>query len=139
MRREDQYKFEGNIDEGSVYAGASASSELQNYRRFLNSITAIDARRKAGERLLPEWWSANAINKCVRIATEDDDAKVEFAVEKHDIQEYYGQDDMPMQLRMFGEALDGTMVAGQSGRQMLEMRADVEEGGGFGSMMSVSM
>lgn len=32
MRREDKYKYEQFVEEGSVYAGASADSEIRNYR-----------------------------------------------------------------------------------------------------------
>lgn len=126
MRREDQYRFEGEVDEGSVYAGGSTAQELQNYRRFLKRITKLDEERPASKNLLPSWWSAAKLEECVKVATTNKDAMVAYAVEKSDVQKFYKQNDMPMQLRMFGEALDGTKVMGQSGATMLQMRASLE-------------
>lgn len=126
MRREDKYKYEQFAEKGSVYAGGSASSELQNFRRFLLQVTELDAKRPKEKRLLPSWWSQDRLEKCVEVATTNQDAMVGLTVEKHDIQEFYKQDDMPMQLRMFGEALDGTKIMGQSGAGMLQMKVALE-------------
>ena len=127
MRREDKYKYEQFVEEGSVYtAGGSAESEIKNYRRFLQRVTDINTSKPVGKRVLPSWWSSETINKCAEVATTNRDAMVGFAVEKHDIQEFYKQDDMPMQLRMFGEALDGTKIMGESAAEILQIRADLE-------------
>jgi hypothetical protein len=128
LRREDKYKYEQFVEEGSIYAGASASSELKNFRRFLQLITEMDAAKPADTRLLPSWWSGDTLERCVEVATTNEDAMVGYAVEKHDIQKFYEQDDMPMQLRMFGEALDGTMVMGQSRDGVLQMKVAFENG-----------
>lgn len=63
----------------------------------------------------------------------------EYAVEQSDIMELYGTNDMPMQLRMVGEKLDGTKTAGQSGAMMLTTMVGVEQnqGGIISSLMSV--
>lgn len=78
------------------------------------------------KKLPPGWWLPTTLGKCAQVATINRDAMVGFVVEKHDIQEFYKQDDMPMQLRMFGEALDGTKIMGESGAVMLRTRAVVE-------------
>lgn len=126
MRREDKYKFEQFVQEGSVYAGASPAKELNNFRAFLQHATNLDFQRPNNKRLFPDWWSSEEIERCIMMATTNADAMVGYAVEKHDIQDFYKQNDMPMQLRMFGEALDGTMIGGQSGSQMLQARATLE-------------
>jgi splicing suppressor protein 51 len=126
MRREDKYTFEQFVQEGSVYAGASPASELNNFRAFLQNATNLDIQRPNNKRLFPVWWSSEEFERCMEVATTDKDAMVGYAVEKHDIQDFYKQDDMPMQLRMFGEALDGTMIGGQSGSQMLQARVTLE-------------
>ena len=126
MRREDKYTFEQDVQEGSVYAGGSPRSELKNFRAFLQNATNLDGQRPNHKRLFPVWWSSGEIEKCIEVAKTDEDAKVEYAVEKQDIQDFYQQNDMPMQLRMFGEALDGTTIAGQSGSTMLQLRAAME-------------
>jgi splicing suppressor protein 51 len=129
MRREDKYKFEGFTQEGSIYRGSSAASELNNFRAFLQNATNLDMERPNNKRLLPAWWSSEELERCVEVATTNADAMVGYAVEKHDIQDFYKQGDMPMQLRMFGEALDGTMIGGQSGSQMLQARVSLENSG----------
>ncbi|KAJ9664201.1 hypothetical protein H2198_000419 [Neophaeococcomyces mojaviensis] len=55
-----------------------------------------------------------------------EDAMVSFAVKKYDAQGFCKQDDMPMQLRMFGEVLDGMTVARRSRTTMLEMKVEMD-------------
>lgn len=126
LRRDDEYTFSSDVDESSIYGGGSPSSELRNYRRFLTKITKLDAKRAADKKLLPSWWSTEKIEQCCSVAMTDKSAMIEYAVEKSDIQDFYGQADMPMQLRMLGEKLDGFKTAGQSGATMLAMRAGIE-------------
>lgn len=125
MRIEDEYVFQGDVDEDSLYSGASAASALRHFKRFLTKAIKKDAARK--RKLLPEWWSKESLNECLEFARTDEFSNVGYAVEKHDIQEHYSQSDMPMQLRMFGEKIDGTLAAGMSGESMLQLRVAVEQ------------
>lgn len=125
MRIEDEYVFQGEVDEDSIYSGASAESALRHFKRFLTKAIELDAERN--KKLLPEWWSKNSLNECLEFARTDDYSNVGYAVEKHDIQEHYSQMDMPMQLRMFSEKLDGTLAAGMSGEAMLQMQVAAEQ------------
>lgn len=126
MRIEDEYVFQGDVDEDSLYGGAGASSALRHFRRFLNKAVRIDAKRH--KKLLPQWWTKESVQECADFARTDDFSNVGYAVEKHDIQEHYSQLDMPMQLRMFSEKLDGTLAAGMSGESMLQMKVATEKG-----------
>lgn len=121
MRMEDEYVFEGEVDEDSLYSGADPESAARHFKRFLNKTIRLDAKRN--KKLLPEWWSKDSVKECFEFARTDDFSNVGFAAEKHDIQEHYCQSDMPMQLRIFSEKIDGTLAAGMSGEAMLQMKA----------------
>ncbi|KIW22943.1 hypothetical protein, variant 1 [Cladophialophora immunda] len=64
------------------------------------------ARAKAAG-MLPQWWNENKEKECVRMAMEDEHFNINFAVEKHDIQEHYKDNLMPMSLRMAAENVYG--------------------------------
>ncbi|KAG4079827.1 hypothetical protein HA402_014958 [Bradysia odoriphaga] len=125
MRLEDEYVFQGDVDEDSLYSGASVESALRHFKRFLTKTIKLDAARK--KKLLPEWWSKDSLQECMNFAKTDDFSNVGLAAEKHDIQKHYCQQDMPMQLRMFSEKIDGTLAAGMSGAEMLALRVAVEK------------
>lgn len=115
LRREDEYKFKADVMLDSIHDGGDLSDELKHSRRFLNNIIKLDTARPEGKKLLPEWWSKDSSKKCVEVATVHKDASIQYAVEKHDIQQFYDMPEMPMQLRTLGEALDGSLVNGQNG------------------------
>jgi len=60
-------------------------------------------------------------------------------VVKKDIQKHYGDELMPMQLRMFGEEIDGTMPAGHPGQSLRDMIAAHEDGTGVPYMIHMSI
>ena len=99
MRCEDEYTFGGNTvgiygDENPIY----------EFREFLDL-----AEKKQG--LLPTWWNKVKRAECVRWATGGDDwSDISCAVEKSDIQEHYGDNMMPMTLRILGERIYGGAV-----------------------------
>lgn len=126
MRVEDEYIFQGDAHEDSLYSGAGREGALRHFKHFLNKVIKLDAARE--KKLLPDWWSKNSLKECVEFAKTDDFSNVGCAVEKHDLQKHYSQIDMPMQLRMFSEKIDGTLAAGMSGEGMLRMRVAVESG-----------
>ncbi|KAG4068301.1 hypothetical protein HA402_007821 [Bradysia odoriphaga] len=125
MRIEDEYVFQGEVDEDSLYGGGGAANALRHFRRFMNKAFKTDAKR-CRKRLLPEWFSKESLQECVDFARTDKFSNVGFAVEKHDIQEHYAQLDMPMQLRMFSEKLDGYLATGMSCESMLQLQVAAE-------------
>lgn len=129
MRVEDEYKFKGDVEAGSMYDGGNARSALRCLTRFLTKMTRLDARRPANEKILPDWWGDSKVRGCIQAASVRDDwSWIEFAIEKPDVQEHYKDDSMPMQLRMFSEYIDGTKVMNQSCKEMLEIQAGAENG-----------
>lgn len=116
LRMEDNYTFTGDVEIDSIYN--EAPSGVYGFRRFVH-----EAEQKAG--LLPPWWKPQKVNECVGSAgtTRNDWSNLSHAVEKSDIMEQYGTQDMPMQLRMFAEQVYGTgPVPGQSTTTMMAMK-----------------
>ncbi|KAL0257705.1 hypothetical protein SLS55_006868 [Diplodia seriata] len=127
LRMSDQYTFEGDADVDCVLGGAVASS-IGGFTRFLRKLG-----REAPD-LLPPWWSAAKEEECRRAGMVRKGVweSLSAAPEKADVVEHYGDARMPMQLRMFAEAVYGSGPGGQSGRGMMEMMAGMERGGGGG-------
>ncbi|KAI9762267.1 MAG: hypothetical protein M1840_001446 [Geoglossum simile] len=94
MRCEDDYTH-GCHNHG-IYG---EDPPLPVFRDFLTRAKA------AG--MLPPWWSEEKEKECERVAMEDDHFNINYAVEKHDIQNHYGDNLMPMTLRMVAENVYG--------------------------------
>ncbi|KAH0377206.1 hypothetical protein KCU92_g9361, partial [Aureobasidium melanogenum] len=127
LRQEDEYSFNGDVDHDSIYGGGPNSKAP--FVRFLNQA-------KAAEDILPPWWSNKNTKACVTFGMErgnSDWSSLACCIEKHDIQDHYGSQDMPMQLRMLADQIYGCSLSGQSGSGMLEMKMMMEgaTGGSF--------
>jgi mitochondrial splicing suppressor protein 51 len=96
MRVEDECKYGGkNI---GIYAGEDPRPA---FREFLD----LAEKRKG---ILPAWWSAEKRKKCERMAVDAEGWNdINCAVEKSDIMEHYGNNMMPMTLRVLGEKIYG--------------------------------
>ena len=132
LRMKDNYKFTGDVETDSIYN--EAPSGVPGFRRFVHK-----AEQKAG--LLPPWWKPQKVNECVASAgtTRNDWSNLSHTVEKSDIMEHYGSQDMPMQLRMFAEQVYGTgPVPGQSSTMMMSMRMAAEGGHVQSQQMNMS-
>ncbi|KAF9207771.1 hypothetical protein BGZ49_010593 [Haplosporangium sp. Z 27] len=129
MRMEDMYKFEGGAEADSVYNGSPDGSE--GFKRFLK---LAESRPK----LLPAWWSQKKATECLEFGASDEWASLAAAVDKLDLIKHYGNDRMPMQLRMFGEQVYGTGPGGMSGVEMLRQMVESENGGGYCSTINIS-
>ncbi|KAH7117899.1 hypothetical protein B0J11DRAFT_441922 [Dendryphion nanum] len=121
MRQADDFKFEQKKDPRSVYSGAASS--IDGFRRF---ITLASSRRG----LLPTGWDAEKQKACENFGLESGDfSSLKKKTSKEEIQGHYGNEKMPMQLRMLGEAVYGIGPMGQDGTQMRGMMAKMENGG----------
>ena len=99
LRIEDEYKFRG--DAGGLYAG---EAPLPDFRQYLNR-----AKKKGG--VLPKWWSREKRRACGRRAVDRAQwSDLNSAVEKADIMEHYGENIMPIKLRMLAEKVAGSNV-----------------------------
>ena len=101
MRVEDEYCYRGDISDDSIYGQGDPTV---GFRRFLQK-----AEKKSG--VLPSWWTKEKRDACIAKGNDQDHwSSLHFAVEKHDIQEHYKNNSMPMQLRMLAEEILGSNV-----------------------------
>ncbi|KAJ9663396.1 hypothetical protein H2201_005604 [Coniosporium apollinis] len=121
FRMEDHYNLEGEADRDSIYGGARDGR--QGFRRFLSR-----AQSKRG--LLPPWWSPEKAAECEAMGMRRSEwTSLASAIEKSDVIEHYGNPQMPMQLRMFGEQIYGRGPGGQDGTEMRKLMMMAEAGG----------
>lgn len=130
LRLNDDYKFDGNAADGSVYAGESNS--LPAFEAFLRLVESRST-------LLSSWWSNDKKAECIAVGMDCSEAwsSLTAAPEKSDIVQHYGDLNMPMQMRMFGEQVYGCGPGGQDGRAMLQQMMKVE--GGKGKSVNIDM
>jgi mitochondrial splicing suppressor protein 51 len=133
IRQADDFTYEGKIIPYSVYAGAPSS--VQPFRQYLDNATAR-------HNLLPPWWTAEKGKECAIFGESGAWSDLRKKVTKQEVIEQYGDDRMPMQLRMLAEIVYGTGTMGQDGSNTRKLMIQMESGGsGTGphiSMFNVS-
>ncbi|KAF9907094.1 hypothetical protein EC991_011312 [Linnemannia zychae] len=123
MRQQDNYTFEGLIDEDSVYGGASHSQA--GFKRFL-----VLAESRAD--ILPSWWfMGKAAANCLRMggglgSTGTKWSLLSRKVDKAAIIGHYANPEMPMQLRMLGEQIYLRGPGGQSGVPTMNLKMELD-------------
>lgn len=120
LRMDDDFKFEGKRNTGSVYA--NASNGVEGFRRFLQLAESRDG-------LLPPWWSSQSAAQCEEVGKKTGWSSLSQKADKSQILGHYGDSNMPMQMRMFGEQIYGTPPAGQPCAPILAAQMAIEGGG----------
>lgn len=133
MRQEDSCTIDNQVDKGSIYTGAPDS--IAAFRKFIQ-LTSTRAN------LLPSWWNSEKQKECEDFGMGGNWSNLKRKVNKAAIQEHYGDDKMPMQLRMFAEAVYKRGPGGSDGKGMRQLMMTMEENAGRDgdkvySMMSV--
>ncbi|KAL9045488.1 MAG: hypothetical protein Q9214_001473 [Letrouitia sp. 1 TL-2023] len=103
MRVEDDYVY--GADNHGLYAGEDPRPEFDHF---------LDLAEKRNG-LLPRWWNKESRVACEAMGADDSKenwADLSCAVEKHDIQDHYKDNAMPMKLRLLAEKVYGKRVAG---------------------------
>ena len=103
MRVEDDYKYAG--DNHGLYAGEDPRPDFAHF---------LDLAEKRKD-LLPKWWNKENRSACEAMganSSKENWADLSCAVEKHDIQEHYKDNAMPMKLRLLAEKAYGERVQG---------------------------
>jgi splicing suppressor protein 51 len=122
LRADDEFKFQGSRPRDGLYGGAS--SGLEGFNKFLKLV----ARPNLG--ILPLWWVEESEKKC----REAGQAVLAKKMEKSDVIKEYGEETMPMQMRMIGEDIYGTSPTGEGSEgmggkdAMLDMQVRLEKG-----------
>ena len=101
LRVEDTYFITG--ERIGYYADPEAPPPLLEFQQYL------DKAEKA--KVLPSWWNKGAKNECMTIAMKQAGVSyISAAVEKGAIRDEYGDNMMPMKMRMTAEAIFGKSV-----------------------------
>jgi splicing suppressor protein 51 len=129
LRMEDNFNLEGEADSDGVYGGAPDGR--QGFRRFLRL-----AETRPG--LLPSWWSQEKAAECEAVGARAGWSSLSSAVEKADVIKHYGNPEMPMQLRVFGEQVYGRGPGGQGSATLLAMQMMAERGNTASSTLDMS-
>ncbi|KAL8919230.1 MAG: hypothetical protein Q9208_006891 [Pyrenodesmia sp. 3 TL-2023] len=130
MRQEDNHALEGTVDKDSVYTGARDSTA--GFRKFIQL-----ASTRAN--LLPSWWSSEKQQECEKFGLGDDWSSLKRKVNKTATIQRYGNDTMPMQLRMFAEVVYKRGPGGSNGEAMRKSMMTMEKGGGRNGEQVISM
>ncbi|KAL2270699.1 hypothetical protein VTJ83DRAFT_70 [Remersonia thermophila] len=101
---------------------ALVGSGLEGFRHFL--------RLTSEKGLLPDWWNEEKQRECEELATRWSEWQcVNKTVDEADIAAHYGEKRFSMQLRMFAEAVYGTIPGGfGTGHSMRQMMVAMEQG-----------
>lgn len=132
MRQADDLNLENKTTPGSIYSGASSSIEA--FRKYL--------AKAATRQLLPPWWSPEKQKECESLGESGAWSDLRQGVSKEEMIQHYGDQKMPMQLRMFAEAVYGVGSMGQDGtfvrKQLMQMEQGGPNGGGLMSMLNLA-
>ena len=129
MRQEDEYNLDGDTMVGTIY-NLEPSSE-KAFRTFIRKAKVVPG-------LLPPWWNDKSLNECLEYSRKSSDFSLCSAQEKHDIQETWSDDRMPMKLRMVAERVYGYTPGGFKSDSMLAQMMGVENGdSAYANMISL--
>jgi len=131
MRQQDELSIDGTRMPGSIYANEPSSEKA--FREFIRKAHAVPG-------YLPPWWKEETVDDAIKYARNSTGFSLAIAQEKQDIQKTWGDDRMPMKLRMVAERVYGNTPGGFKGDSMLAMMASQESGsgGGFQSHLDIA-
>jgi mitochondrial splicing suppressor protein 51 len=131
LRTNDEYNMTGDLDERLVPGYMPDEDDDHPFEEYL-----VEAADKPG--LLPAWWSADHVKKCLDFGSKNNYYDVFGLVEKSDIIEQYGNNVMPMQMRMFAEQVLDEPLPGQGGGgdMMRQLQMAIEGSGGTAQSFS---
>ncbi|RKF77373.1 hypothetical protein GcM1_220066 [Golovinomyces cichoracearum] len=129
MRQADDFEYENKITPSSIYSGAPSS--IKPFRQYLDRATAC-------KDLLPSWFTPGKIEECVIFGESGAWSDIRKKTTKQGIIQHYGNEKMPLQLRLLAEAIYGIGSMGQNGSHMRKLMRQMESGGfSNGQTMSV--
>lgn len=129
MRQDDEYKHDGKNMSGTIYNLEPTSEKA--FCTLVHKAWAVPG-------LLPPWWNDASLQKCLSYAHGSPGFSLAAVQEKHDIQETWADDHMPMKLRMVAERVYGNAPGGAKGDGMLALMMGME-GGAHTGMFSTTL
>jgi splicing suppressor protein 51 len=127
MRQEDEYNLDGDTMIGTIYNMEPNSEKA--FREFIRKAKAVSG-------LLPPWWDDKSLKECISYSRKSTDFSLRSAQEKHDIQETWGDRNMPMKLRMVAERVYGYTPGGFESDAMLASMMGAESSNATETVMS---
>jgi splicing suppressor protein 51 len=117
LRLEDEYLYEGDAADDSIYGGCADS--CVGFEEYLSL---------AGSRpgLLPSWWNAGKVAACMNLGHERQ--ALTTVMDKEGVIDEYVDPMMPMQMRMFAEQVYLRGIGGMNGEAMMAMQMQMEQG-----------
>lgn len=106
--------------EGQTAEPVYPDDPISGFKAFLEKV---EAKRE----LLPEWWTADNAEECVKVGEGDGWSSLAKSIRKNDVVEHYGDERFGIQLRFFGEQVYGEGPAGVPGVWMLPAMKLMEE------------
>ena len=129
MRQADDLNLEGKTTPRSVYTGAPSS--IEPFRGYL--------AKAATRKVLPPWWDAEKQKECEAFGESGAWQDLRRRVTKQEVIQHYGDQKMPMQVRMLAEADYGAGSMGQDGTFVRKQLAQMEQGGNGQHMSMMSL
>jgi splicing suppressor protein 51 len=130
IRQADDFNLENRTTPRSIYSGAWSS--IEPFREYL-------AKAAIRPNMLLPWWDAEKQRECQAFGETGAWSDLRRRTSKQEVIDHYGDDKMPMQVRMLAEAVYGVGSMGQNGVGMRKMMAQMESGGPGGGMHMSSM
>lgn len=108
-------------------------SSEKAFRAFIRKAKAVDG-------LLPSWWNDKSLNECLEYSRKSSEFSLHSTQGKHEIQETWSDDHMPMKLRMVAECVYGYTPGGFKSDDMLAQMMGVENGdSAYANMSSMTV
>ncbi|KAF9086079.1 hypothetical protein BGX23_009151 [Mortierella sp. AD031] len=116
---DDSFKFDHMADNDSLYSGARDGTS--GFKGFLGLVEGRPG-------LLPPDWNAEKKEAVVQFGQAEPDRLLFHKADKEMIINWYGNMQMPMQMRLFGEQVYGRGIGGQAGAPIIQQQIMVENG-----------
>ncbi|KAF8927067.1 hypothetical protein BGZ47_002344 [Haplosporangium gracile] len=129
LRMDDTFKFDHMVENDSLYSGARDGTN--GFRNFLALVEG-----KAG--LLPADWSAEKKEAVIAFGQAEPEKLLFHKADKETIIGRYGNSQMPIQMRLFGEQVYGRGVGGQAGAPIIQLQMQMESGALHGSTINAN-
>lgn len=129
LRMDDTFKFDHMVETDSLYSGARDGTN--GFKKFLGLVEG-----KAG--LLPADWSPEKKEAVIAFGQAEPEKLLFHKADKETIINRYGNAQMPMQMRLFGEQVYGRGVGGQAGAPIIQLQMQMESGTLHGSTINTN-
>lgn len=123
IRMGDQRRANDRVSKANPHRGVEAAFTIDDFHSFLATAEGLDEDRKAERQLFPAGWGTPGVLRCYRTAEEDGWSNILTLLSREDVPKHYEDEDMPIQIRVFSEQIDGYNTGCLSAQGIEGMRA----------------